>query len=254
MSEMCKSSHLTFLSSYLQISSRLNGSNMHTTTPDRSRGSRGIRGSLWPLVTVVALAASKASKIFYHSLVRQTQQTVKNEKLTKSRKCKQNKKEPKFKSMWSSAKFKLLISKNDQRTPFLWFLCNFFSIYTFRGVLNAQFPGNFYVITMTSFSSPRRKWRHRHITKIPGEFYIWNVPYKQEKFRSELVLWDENSAWTIVLVGKAKKTSFVWPNLCWHCVHLNEITSGFFIRPFLPRLVIEWICYWIQGTFSLIPP
>ena len=94
---------------------------------------------------------------------------------------------------------------------------------------------------------------HNFFRQIKEEKGRWHFTSKK-KFRSELVLWNENLAWTIVLVGKAKKTSFVWPNLCWHCVHLNEITSGFFIRPFLPRLVIEWICYWIQKTFSLIPP
>ena len=49
----------------------------------------------------------------------------------------------------------------------------------FREVLNAKFRRNFYVVTMTSFFSRRRKWRHRYKrTKCAG------VPSKRKNWKN----------------------------------------------------------------------
>ena len=73
-------------------------------------------------------------------------------------------------AFFSSAKNEnnAVTNKVPPSTPSVWKYSRVF----LGGFLNAKFPRNFYVVTMTSFFSRRRKWRHRYNIKIPGEFCI----------------------------------------------------------------------------------
>ena len=93
---------------------------------------------------------------------------------------------------------------------------------TLRGALHDVFAARIYVVTMTSFSSRRRKWRHRYYINPRREDTMWRAPQEESKstlVRSSL---NETSA-----AGQAYMHAGLTLILSWTMDDLKKITSHF---------------------------
>ena len=85
------------------------------------------------------------------------------------------------------------------RLPLPEFAANFYTrSCLLRGALHDVFAARIYVVTMTSFSSPRRKWRHRyytilaaktpHVARLGRSYFLRCIPRSANVKRDNIII------------------------------------------------------------------